>query len=147
MAPSSGNCGVSSPPHNKWNSADGMSIGTTGATGSSLTNTDLPDASWPVTTRRTFMGSVNHLSVLLRRSSIGGNLTSMEQKPTTAVIESAHRAHLNSLPFSDTTDFDAADRGLIAAQQPCVIKAADGRVVWANEASFFLTADETRPST
>ena len=65
----------------------------------------------------------------------------MEQKPPTAVIESAHRSHLNSLPFSDTTDFDAADRGLIAAQQPCVIKAADGRVVWDNDVYSFLNGD------
>ena len=61
----------------------------------------------------------------------------MDHKPPTAVIESAHDEH--SLPFHDTRDFDDADRGFIAALSPCVIKAADGRVVWDNDAYSFLT--------
>jgi alkyl sulfatase BDS1-like metallo-beta-lactamase superfamily hydrolase len=60
----------------------------------------------------------------------------VDHKPPTAVIESAHREH--TLPFQDTTDFDNADRGFIAALSPCVIKAADGRVVWDNDAYTFL---------
>src|SRR5215217_8182729 len=65
----------------------------------------------------------------------------MDQKPPTAVIESAHRQHLKDLPFGDTADFEDTDRGFIAAQQPCVIKAADGRVVWDNDAYSFLSGD------
>jgi alkyl sulfatase BDS1-like metallo-beta-lactamase superfamily hydrolase len=65
----------------------------------------------------------------------------MDQKPPTATIETAQREHLTSLPFDDTADFDDADRGFIAAQQPCVIKAADGRVVWDNDVYAFLTGD------
>ena len=65
----------------------------------------------------------------------------MDQKPPTAVIESAHREHLSTLPFDDTTDFHDADRGFIAALEPCVIKAADGRVVWDNDVYAFLTGD------
>ncbi|WP_186246037.1 alkyl/aryl-sulfatase [Mycobacterium simulans] len=61
----------------------------------------------------------------------------MDHKPPTAIIESAHREH--SLPLHDTTDFDDADRGFIAALSPCVIKAADGRVVWDNDAYAFLS--------
>ncbi len=60
----------------------------------------------------------------------------MDHKPPTAVIESAHGAQ--SLPFHDTTDFDNADRGFIAALSPCVVKAADGRVVWDNDVYSFL---------
>ncbi|ORV97434.1 alkyl sulfatase [Mycobacterium kubicae] len=60
----------------------------------------------------------------------------MNPKPPSAVIESAHAAH--SLPFHDTRDFDDADRGFVAAQSPCVIRAADGRVVWDNDAYAFL---------
>jgi alkyl sulfatase BDS1-like metallo-beta-lactamase superfamily hydrolase len=60
----------------------------------------------------------------------------VDQKPPTAVIAAAHGEH--SLPFHDTTDFDNADRGFIAALSPCVIKAADGRVVWDNDAYSFL---------
>ncbi len=65
----------------------------------------------------------------------------MEQKPPTATIEAAHRAHLSSLPFDDTRDFADADRGFIAAQKPCVITAADGRVVWDNDVYDFLHGD------
>lgn len=65
----------------------------------------------------------------------------MQQKPPTAVIESAHREHLTALPFDDTADFTDADRGFIAALEPCVIKAADGRVVWDNDTYAFLEGD------
>ena len=66
----------------------------------------------------------------------------MDAKPPTAIIESAHQKHLRELPLDDTTDFDDADRGFIAALSPCVIKAADGRVVWDNDAYGFLTSPE-----
>ncbi|MDZ5084113.1 MULTISPECIES: alkyl/aryl-sulfatase [Mycobacteriaceae] len=65
----------------------------------------------------------------------------MENKPPTATIEAAHREHLNALPFDDTRDFADADRGFIAKQDPCVITAADGRVVWDNDVYAFLTGD------
>ncbi|OBB61678.1 alkyl sulfatase [Mycobacterium sp. 852013-51886_SCH5428379] len=65
----------------------------------------------------------------------------MEQKPPTATIESAQREALSDLPFSDTRDFDDADRGFLAALDPCVITAADGRVVWDNDAYGFLDGD------
>jgi alkyl sulfatase BDS1-like metallo-beta-lactamase superfamily hydrolase len=65
----------------------------------------------------------------------------MEQKPPTAVIESVHRQHVTSLPFDDTRDFEDADRGFIAATQPCVVTAADGRVVWDNDSYSFLTGE------
>ena len=60
----------------------------------------------------------------------------MDHKAPTAVIEAAHRVH--ALPFHDTADFENADRGFIAALSPCIIKAADGRVVWDNDAYSFL---------
>jgi alkyl sulfatase BDS1-like metallo-beta-lactamase superfamily hydrolase len=65
----------------------------------------------------------------------------MDQKPPTAVIEAAHAEHLTGLPFDDTRDFDDADRGFIAALEPCVVKAADGRVVWDNDVYAFLSGD------
>ncbi|KDE99612.1 alkyl sulfatase [Mycolicibacterium aromaticivorans JS19b1 = JCM 16368] len=65
----------------------------------------------------------------------------MTPKPPSAVIEAAHAEHLESLPFEDTADFEAADRGFIAALTPCVVKAADGRVVWDNDAYGFLNGD------
>ncbi len=65
----------------------------------------------------------------------------MNSNPPTAVIVSAHRDHLRALPLDERTDFDDADRGFIAALSPCVVKAADGRVVWDNDAYAFLTGD------
>ena len=47
----------------------------------------------------------------------------------------------SSLPFEDTADFDDADRGFIGALQPCIVRAADGRVVWDNDVYAFLNAD------
>ncbi|MDR3662041.1 MAG: alkyl sulfatase dimerization domain-containing protein [Mycobacterium sp.] len=73
----------------------------------------------------------------------------MEQKPPTEFIASANRAHIDSLPFADTRDFSDADRGLIAAMEPCVVTAADGRVVWDNDSYHFLggeAPDTVHPS-
>jgi alkyl sulfatase BDS1-like metallo-beta-lactamase superfamily hydrolase len=65
----------------------------------------------------------------------------MTPKPPTAAIERAHKEHLGSLPLDDTADFADADRGLIASLRPCVIKSADGRVVWDNDAYSFVSGD------
>ena len=43
--------------------------------------------------------------------------------------------------MDDVEDFADADRGFIAALTPCVVKAADGRVVWDNDAYSFITGD------
>lgn len=73
----------------------------------------------------------------------------MEQKPPTDAIAAANRAHTATLPFADTRDFEDADRGFIAAMEPCVVTAADGRVVWDNDSYNFLTGeapDSVHPS-
>ncbi|NBP85511.1 MAG: MBL fold metallo-hydrolase [Mycobacteriaceae bacterium] len=62
----------------------------------------------------------------------------MNHTSVTEAIASAHAEHSVTLPFDDTADFADADRGFIAALQPCVITAADGRVVWDNDAYAFL---------
>ena len=49
---------------------------------------------------------------------------------------------MNHLPsFEDTTDFDNADRGFLGAMVPAVVRAADGRVVWDNDAYDFLKGE------
>ena len=48
---------------------------------------------------------------------------------------------MSDLPFDDQTDFDNAERGRIDALDPCVVKAADGRVVWDLTAYSYLDAD------
>jgi len=65
----------------------------------------------------------------------------MAHKPPAPVIEAAHAEHLTSLPFDDTADFAATDRGFIAALVPCVVTTSDGRVVWDNDVYDFLGGD------
>ena len=48
---------------------------------------------------------------------------------------------MDDLPVEDRTDFENADRGLIGALDPCVVKDATGRVVWDNDAFAFLGGD------
>lgn len=76
------------------------------------------------------------MRVVTRAARNSGKVVPVDHKPPTATIESAHSQH--PLPFDDTRDFDDADRGFIAALTPCVIKAADGRVVWDNDVYSFL---------
>lgn len=64
----------------------------------------------------------------------------MNHKVPTPAIESQNRGHVVAMPFDDTADFDDADRGFIAALDPCVITTADGRVVWDNDSYAFLHA-------
>jgi len=69
----------------------------------------------------------------------------MTSKPPTSLIASTNAQHVTSLPFADTADFADADRGFIGALEPCVVTAADGRVVWDNDVYGFL-AGEAPPS-
>ncbi len=46
-----------------------------------------------------------------------------------------------TLPFADTDDFEATTRGLVGRLSPCVVHAADGRVVWDNTSWDFLHGD------
>ncbi len=62
----------------------------------------------------------------------------MDQKSPTPAVAAANAGHRSSLPFDDTRDFADADRGFLGSLQPCVITAADGRVVWDNDAYGFL---------
>ncbi|MGC5171817.1 alkyl/aryl-sulfatase [Microbacterium sp. DT81.1] len=65
----------------------------------------------------------------------------MQNKPVTPAVEEAHRALSASLPFADTSDFDDADRGFVAALVPGVITRPDGHVVWDNDSYAFLHGD------
>ncbi|MEV1021559.1 alkyl sulfatase dimerization domain-containing protein [Streptomyces sp. NPDC050264] len=47
----------------------------------------------------------------------------------------------SGLDYDDTADFDNADKGFIAALTPGVVKNADGKVVWDNDAYGFLKKD------
>ncbi len=52
------------------------------------------------------------------------------------------REHLlQTLPFDDTADFDAAQRGFIGSMEPLVVRDAEGRVVWDLESYSFLEGE------
>ncbi|HEY5149057.1 MAG TPA: MBL fold metallo-hydrolase, partial [Mycobacterium sp.] len=51
------------------------------------------------------------------------------------------QAPRDGFPFDDRADFADADRGFVGALTPGVVTAADGRVVWDNDAFAFLDAD------
>jgi alkyl sulfatase BDS1-like metallo-beta-lactamase superfamily hydrolase len=48
---------------------------------------------------------------------------------------------MTELPYEDRTDFEDADRGLIGALVPCVVKDDTGAVVWDNDQFAFLDGD------
>jgi alkyl sulfatase BDS1-like metallo-beta-lactamase superfamily hydrolase len=52
---------------------------------------------------------------------------------------------MSDLPFADRTDFENSERGFVDALDPCVVTAADGRVVWDLEPYAYLDGD--RPET
>ena len=61
--------------------------------------------------------------------------------PASGTVRSANAELLRTLPIDDTSDFEDARRGHLGRLDPCVVRAADGRVVWDNESYRFLTGD------
>ncbi|WP_405068968.1 hypothetical protein OG558_03785 [Kribbella sp. NBC_01510] len=64
----------------------------------------------------------------------------MTSRDASAAIRHQHRDVLASLPFSDTQDFEDANRGLIASIEDPVL-AGDGTVLWDNSTYDFLQGD------
>ncbi|MFJ6512937.1 alkyl/aryl-sulfatase [Streptomyces sp. NPDC091406] len=64
-----------------------------------------------------------------------------EPKPAARTIIDQQQALLEHFPFSDTQDFDDADRGFLGTLSPGQIKDADGRTVWDLGSYDFLTGD------
>jgi alkyl sulfatase BDS1-like metallo-beta-lactamase superfamily hydrolase len=61
-------------------------------------------------------------------------MSATDGRPTVLpAVRAANEALLATLPFADTTDHEDAQRGLLGRLDPCVVRAADGRVVWDNE--------------
>jgi alkyl sulfatase BDS1-like metallo-beta-lactamase superfamily hydrolase len=82
---------------------------------------------------------LNESPVSFQHRCNSGNVCPVNHKAPTAAIASAHQNR--RLPLDDTADFADADRGFIGALTPCVVNAADGRVVWDNDRYSFLTGD------
>ncbi|GAA1059112.1 alkyl/aryl-sulfatase [Agromyces bracchium] len=65
----------------------------------------------------------------------------MQQNDATEAIRAQQRGLASSLPFDDRRDFDAADRGFVAAYEPGEVRDADGAVVWDANEFAFVTGD------
>ncbi len=63
------------------------------------------------------------------------------QKPASEPLVMAHKHLARSLPVHDEQDVTDARRGFLGALQPCVVRAADGRIVWDNDSYAFLAGD------
>jgi alkyl sulfatase BDS1-like metallo-beta-lactamase superfamily hydrolase len=73
----------------------------------------------------------------------------MPDQSVSASVRASNAELLRSLPFDDSQDFEDAQRGLLGRLDPCVVRAADGRVVWDNDAYRFLggpAPDTVNPS-
>ncbi|MCO7273579.1 alkyl/aryl-sulfatase [Cellulosimicrobium cellulans] len=62
-------------------------------------------------------------------------------KPATPAIVAQNSALLQTLPFSDTQDFEDARRGLLGTREPNAIRNAEGTVVWDNDTYAFIQGD------
>ncbi|QBE48926.1 alkyl/aryl-sulfatase [Leucobacter triazinivorans] len=62
----------------------------------------------------------------------------MKQNAPTASIQAAHRSLLDQLPFDNTDDFEAADRGFLGTRADPEIRDSSGEVVWDLSSYDFL---------
>lgn len=68
-------------------------------------------------------------------------------KDASASVIARHKAVLDELPFSDTTDFDDAARGFLGSIDHAAISSAQGRTVWSsNLISFSRKRSHRQPS-
>lgn len=65
----------------------------------------------------------------------------MQQNEATEAIRAQHREFAETLPFGDTRDIEAADRGFIAAFEPGVVQRDDGAEAWDANEFAFITGD------
>ncbi|MGR0318786.1 alkyl/aryl-sulfatase [Agromyces sp. ZXT2-3] len=65
----------------------------------------------------------------------------MSNNDATETIREQQRELADALPFADRRDFEAAERGFVAALDPSEIRDADGNVVWDANEFAFITGD------
>ncbi len=68
-------------------------------------------------------------------------------KPATETTRKSNAKWLESLPFHDKSDFEDAQRGLIARKPSTLIRDAQGRTVWNMDEYSFLNTDSKAPDT
>jgi alkyl sulfatase BDS1-like metallo-beta-lactamase superfamily hydrolase len=70
-----------------------------------------------------------------------------QRKDATAATKAANDELLKELPFSDTSDFDNAKRGLIAPLPSAMIQGQAGNPIWNPQQYSFITPDAAAPDT
>lgn len=65
----------------------------------------------------------------------------MNQNDATEAVRAWHQQAIEALPFADSRDFEAADRGYLGTINPATVTDAEGAVVWDADASAFLEGD------
>lgn len=91
---------------------------------------------------------MKRMGVLAMAILVATNATASEPKPATQATIDANNQLKQSLPFSDTKDFDNAQKGLIATQDVVTIKNQNGDVVWDLEAyKKYIGLDKPSPDT
>src|SRR5690348_9157269 len=68
------------------------------------------------------------------------------RKGATDATKQSNSALLNQLPFNDNSDFQAANRGFIAALPSETIKGSAGNLIW-NPQQYSFIKEETAPDT
>src|SRR6516225_9860496 len=68
------------------------------------------------------------------------------RKDATEATKQANSVLLKQLPFNDTSDFDAANKGFIAALPTELIKGSAGNAIW-NPQQYSFIKDATAPDT
>lgn len=69
------------------------------------------------------------------------------RKDASEATKAANQKLLNELPFSDTSDFDDAKRGLIAPLPSALIKGQSGNTIWNPQQYSFITEGSPAPDT
>ncbi len=69
------------------------------------------------------------------------------RKDASEATKAANQKLLNELPFSDTSDFDDAKRGLIAPLPSALIKGQSGNTIWNPQQYSFITEGAPAPDT
>lgn len=86
---------------------------------------------------------------LIAASSVGAVTAQDSRKDATAATKQTNSALLKQLPFQDTSDFDDAKRGFIAALPSEIIKGSAGNTIWNPEQYSFIKGnapDSVNPS-
>ncbi|MEZ0366216.1 alkyl/aryl-sulfatase [Mycobacterium sp. pUA109] len=95
------------------------------------------------------VGAVAASTLMTSCGKGGGPLqTDNKAKPATDATKTANKKVLDALPFNDKSDFDDAQRGLVARPDQLTIKDAHGNVVWDLEQyKTYIGPDKPAPDT